>query len=671
MEKNKTLTLILILAVCIFGIHVFNVKTEGARVDFTQTDLFSLTKGTQDILAKMTEEGVKPIEIKLYFSATTGKMLPKFIKNFITYEKYVRNLLKEYERYSNGKIQTSVIDPKADSDEAEDAGDYGLDGKPINQEGDLFFFGLVFETQTGSKDVIDFLWPEKQETIEYEISKRIYNLLWPTKKRIGVLSGLEPLPDNNPYMMQMMQMQGKQPSEPWIAMKVLEESYQVARIDPDAESISRDEYDLVLVIHPKSFSEKTLWSLNEWVVKGGNTIVFLDPYSIEDRAPNNPQQPWAQLQYKPASDLGKLLDTWGISRKEDQFAVDYDLAVKRPVDRSGGSQVVITDLRITDKTAAEALDPDSPILQGLNDIRFFMAGILEKKADAKADIKPLITTTKAGGSLTIMPGFGDKGLAYTDLNNPHKLLDAYSPSDSKQALAYMISGKLDSAFPEGATFPKETPQAPPGMPPGFQMPPAEDAEMITKEAIPEDQFAETRVLVFSDVDFITNQLAFQQSIFGTQAVNDNYKVLINSVDFLLGARELMDVRSKKNIRRPFKLFDAIEARADKDVLDQEQSIRAEIEGFQEDLREKQRGMNQKDAVLFQKKLAEDIDKLNENIRKREKELREIKKVKRAALESEERLVSMSIMWLMPVLICLGGIAMHLRRKSTAHHSSKE
>jgi ABC-type uncharacterized transport system involved in gliding motility auxiliary subunit len=285
-----------------------------------------------------------------------------------------------------------------------------------------------------------------------------------------------------------------------------------------------------------------------------------------------------------------------------------------------------------------------------------MAGVLEKREEAKAEITPLIKTTPQGDELKVKPGFGEgKELAYTDLNSPTKFLDRYSPTGEK-ILSFMIHGQMDSVYPEGTSFPKETPQAPPGMPPGFKMPVPEDAEMITKEAIPAERFQETRIIVFSDVDFISDPIAFQQSLFGVQAVNDNHKILLNCADYLLGSEELMAVRAKQSIRRPFEVFDQIEAEADRRTREHERNIRNEIERFQAEVREKQQGMNQKDAVLFEKKLADEVANLNEQIRSREKELREIKKQKRATLESRESFVSFTIVGLMPLLICIFGLA---------------
>ena len=348
---SRVTTLVLVALVAVFGIHVITRSTESVRADFTADNLYSLTDGTEAILARLQEEGVKPLEIKLYFSETAGKSLPKFIKDFITYEKYIRALLQEYEVAAKGKIKVSFIDPIPDTDEAQDAADDGLDGKPINQHGDLFFFGLVFQTQTGSRDVIDFLWPTKQETIEYEISKRIQSLIWPQRQRIGVMSSLGVLADDdNPYMAQILRAQGKAPGESWTAMKLLEETYEVSKIDPDTDHIPPEDYDLVIVVHPRNFNDRAIWALDEWIARGGNTLIFLDPYSLDDRPPQNPQQPWAAYQYKPSSNLAPLLAKWGLERKEDLVVADFDLAIKRAVSRMGAAERVIVDLAIDDQT---------------------------------------------------------------------------------------------------------------------------------------------------------------------------------------------------------------------------------------------------------------------------------------------------------------------------------
>ena len=665
MAKRRPLTIVLIALAVVFANHITFEQLEGARLDLTQDRLYSLTDGTRQIIDRMQGEGVKPIDIALYFSETTGKTLPRFIKNFISYDRYLRSLLKEYERAAEGKIRLRFIDPITDSDEAQDATDFGLDGKLINQEGDLFFFGLVFQTQTGSRDVIEFLWPDRQETIEYEISKKIYSLLWPSGKTIGVLSGLEVFGGaDNPYLAQMLAAQGRQPPEKWLAVQVLEETYNVRRIDPDAEQIPSDEFDLVVVIHPKGLSGKVLWALDEWVVRGGNTLIFQDPYALEDQPPQDPQQPWAALQYQPASNLEELLTAWGLEMPANEFAADLDLAVRRSVNPRAPAELVVVDLAIDDSSRGQTLAAGHPILDGLADLRFFLAGALRPGAEMEIEVTPLVTTTEGGNTLTIEPGFGGDGkLAYTDLNQPVKLLDQFVPGSEPVVIGYQLSGRFPSAYPAGADYPSKEAETPPGLPPGVKLPPPEDAEMIHQEPVPEEERGEATVLLFSDVDVISDQFAFQRNFLGIiLASNDNHKLLLNAVDYLLGAQELMDVRAKHAIRRPFTRFDEIEAAAEQQTLERERQLRAEVEAAEEELRAKRQELSGQEAALFQKKVQDEVDRLNDRINESNRELREIRKGRREALEREESKVRFAVLGWMPTLVLAVGIGLAIRRR---------
>jgi len=665
MWNSRLLTIVLIGLTALFANHLAFRVLEGSRADLTADKLYSLSDGSKEILERMTVEGVKPIEIDLFFSETTGKTLPRFIKNFVTYERYLRSLLKEYERASEGRIVVRFIDPVTDSDEAEDALDFGLDGKAINQEGDLFFFGLVFQTQTGSRDVIEFLWPNQQETIEYEISKKIHSLLWPSGKTIGILSSLPVFGNaDNPYLAQMLAAQGRAPQEQWIAVQVLEESYEVRPIEASIEHISPDEFDLVVVIHPKGLGTRTLWALDEWVVRGGNTMVFLDPYALDDRPPENPQQPWQSLQYRPASDLGALLEAWGLRMPANQFAADLDLAVRRAVGPQGPAETVVVDLAIDESSRDATVDTSHPILQGISSLRFLLAGSLEPIEAEGSDLKLLVGTTETGSTLEIEPGFGDgDALAYTDLNNPSRLRDALVPGEGVVALGFQLSGRIASAFPEGVEFPAQEPERPAGLPPGVELPLPADTEMIRQEPVPESERGEATVLVFSDVDVLSDAIAFERNFLGlVMSANDNHKLLLNSVDFLLGARELMAVRAKHSISRPFALFDEIEAAAEKETLDRERQLRAEVEAAEGELRAKQQELSGNNAALFQKRLQDEVDRLNETVQQGNRELREIRKARREALEKEEARVRRSVLGWMPALVLVVGLTLAVRRR---------
>ncbi len=671
--ESRFTTAVLTLVTAALTVHVLGIFLGGVRGDVTADNLYSLTPGTEAILEKMSQEGVQPLDVTLYFSKTTGKTLPKFIKDFLTYERYLRNLLKEYELAAAGRIRLQFVDPLPDSDEAEDAQDFGLEGKPINQQGDLFFFGLVLQTQTGSREAIPFLWPAEQESVEYEVSKKIYTLLWPTGKKIGVLSSLEVLGSgNNPYLAQMLAAQGKTPKEKWIILKLLEEQgYALGSIAPGTDHISPDEYDLVIALHPKNLPEKTQWALDEWITTGGNALLLLDPYALDDQPPQNPQQPWAAMQYQPASNLERILEAWGLRRPENTFAADFELAVRRPVSLQGGVESVIVDLGIEERQIAETLAEGHPLVQGLGSLRFFLSGVLETVGSPEGvTVTPLVTTTADGNTLEIKPGFGADSLHFMDLNDPAKLRDRYSPGGEPLVLAALVQGRLPSAFPMGGDFVEAPPQPPPGLPPGMDLPVPEDAERVHKDPVPEDQRKEAAVVVFADVDFVSNQVAFQQSLFGLAAANDNHKLFLNCVDFLLGAQELMQVRARHSVRRPFSLFDEIEASAEKETLERERQLRADIETFQEELNSKLGESTQRNAALFEKRLGDEVERLNEKILESNRELREIRQDRRSALEREETKVYFSVLWLMPALVLGFGFFQSFKRRDRRNQSGK-
>ncbi len=663
--ESGTTTLVLLALVTVFGIHTVVQNGEDLRLDLTQDNLYSLSEGTEGILERMQEEGVKPIDVHLYFSETVGKSLPRFIKDFLTYDKYLRSLLKEYEVASNGKIRVHFVDPLTDSDEAQDAQALGLEGKPINQHGDVFYFGLAMQTQTGSKDAIEFLWPNQQETVEYEISKRLHRLIWPTRERIGILSSLEVLSEaTNPYMAQILAAQGKNPGESWTSVKLLEETYQVAKIDTDADHISPEEFDLVIVVHPKNLNDRALWALDEWISRGGNALIFLDPYALDDRAPQNPQQPWAAYQYEPSSSLEKLLAVWGLEMPAGEIVADRNLANKRVVRQFGPAERVLVDMQITEQEAADTIASDHPVLQGLSNLRFFHAGGLRQLEGVAEGVTltPLVTTTAAGNTVEVEAGFpGDEGLVFLDLfNEPAKINDRFVPGDEPVTLAYMVQGQLGPLYSEGAQIPGPTPPPPPGLPPGIDLPPPTSDEVISKEPVPEEERQEATVLVFADVDLISDQVAFQSTPFGAIPLNDNYKVLLNAVDFLFGSEDLMKVRSKKPVRRPFTLFDEIEAKADERTLEREQELRTEIATFEEQLREKQSVAN--NQALFKKQLQDEVDQLNERIVEANRELIEIRKNKRAAIEEQEMLVRVTTLAVTPSLVLAFGLFLWFRRR---------
>jgi ABC-type uncharacterized transport system involved in gliding motility auxiliary subunit len=230
-------------------------------------------------------------------------------------------------------------------------------------------------------------------------------------------------------------------------------------------------------------------------------------------------------------------------------------------------------------------------------------------------------------------------------------------------LAWQISGKIPSAFPGGVDLPSTAPPQPEGLPDGIELPPPAGTETVHKDPVAEADRKDATLIVFSDVDLISDPLAFQRNILGiVTAANDNHKVLLNSVDHLLGDQDLMQVRTARHLDRPFKLFDQIEADAEKQTLEREREIREQVEGFQKELSAKQGEITDRNAALLQRQVQLEVDSLNEKIQDGNAKLREIRLQRRSTLEGEERSVRLAVLGWMPALVLVLGLVLFVRRK---------
>ena len=82
------------------------------------------------------------------------------------------------------------------------------------------------------------------------------------------------------------------------------------------------------------------------------------------------------------------------------------------------------------------------------------------------------------------------------------------------------------------------------------------------------------VVVFSDVDFISDIIAYQKTFFGSSVVGDNAAMLMNTIEDLTGSTDLIAMRSRGSFQRPFVVVDKIEQEAEKQTAQEEEKINA-------------------------------------------------------------------------------------------------
>jgi ABC-type uncharacterized transport system involved in gliding motility auxiliary subunit len=413
------------------------------KLDITDQKLYTLSDGTKSILDKLSQ----PITAKLYYAKTASFKGPDQIRFFNNYYEFVRALLEQYVAASKGFVQLEVIDPRPFSDEEEQALKYGLRRFPITEE-ENFFFGLVVQTQFGVEKAIPFFSPDRQNFVEYDISYLIDTAVTRQKKSVGILSSLPVMGDDvSGYMREMMMRQGQQPQPPWTIVEQLRKQYDVETVPTDVNDIN--DVDILMVIHPKNLPEKTLFAIDQFVLKGGRAIVCVDPHCFSDVPPQMPMQMQMQMQHERGSDLNALLRTWGLEMPANTFAGDRNLASMAAIRANQRPERIIGYLNLVPE--GNCFSTDNVMTAELNLVRFLFSGVLKEVADpnqaeqseAQIERAPLITTSNRGNTFSV--------------GGPYELMFLDGPSLMKKfvdgtepvVMAYLLTGRFKSSFPDG------------------------------------------------------------------------------------------------------------------------------------------------------------------------------------------------------------------------------
>ena len=556
-------------------IYIGTTVLKRMRVDFTQEGLYSLSEGTKTILSRLNT----PIKLKLYYSKTAANKGSEGLRSFNNHFTYVRELLGEYVAYSRNNLSLEIIDPRPDTPEEENATIYGLKKFDLTDT-EKYFFGLVAVSSSGTERMIEFFDPNQKDRLEYELTKLIFTVLNPQKKKIGIISPLETMIDNLELYM-AMKMRGMNVPETWNAIKMLGDFYDVEKVKLDAESVNG--FDLLVVIHPKGLSEKILFAIDQHIIKGGNLLVFVDPNAVSDRAGAASQR----RSSSPDEAFAKLMDKWGIELKRDMYAGDKDLSGMGRYSINLPPARLLPLLNCNEHCTDRHQDATTA---GINQSLFVFPGALSAKSMEGIVHTVTLSTTEKGNTYSAQ-GYENQ--------NPQTIWNTFKEGKEPIPLAYKIIGKFDTAFPDG---------------------------IKGKKNVLKKSQKESAIIVYSDVDFITDQFAFRKTFFGTSLANGNSTIFVNSVDAMAGDVALLSVRSKGRINRSFDVINEIELEAEKNTVDKVKQINGSITRFERELNELGRRANDGNITLLQ----------NEGLRKKKELAKKIALLKRGTQGRQKR-----------------------------------
>ena len=605
----------LVVLLVIIAAITFLVSSFRLRTDLTSGKLYTLSSGSKQILSKLDHDVV----LKFFFSSSSAEM-PMGLK---TYAKQVQDILREYQRASGGHLTLEAYDPQPDSDAEEWAQRYGIEPQQTSMFGQPVYFGLV-AVCGDAEEALPGLSPRTEATLEYDITRLLTRVAWPEKPVVGVMSTLEVLgTPSNPMMM----MQRQQPNRGWLAFQDLRKDYQVREIETSAEKIDADVKTLV-VVHPKALSDKTLFAIDQFVLRGGRLLVFVDPLSVVDLEANQQQAMMGQQDngLPGSSTLGRLFDTWGIGFDTTKVVADVSCATKL----NGG------DNRVEENTEFLSLGRDNltkeDILTAqLSSVMLPFSGAIVDKQTGGVHFTPLLMTSKDKACLVDAMTMG-MGTARS----------AVKPDGQQRVLAARLQGTFTTAFPDGVE--------------------GGETNAVTDRL----RSGTSTVMVFGDVDFLQDNFCVQRmnSFFGSvaQPINDNLTLFGNAVEQFAGREELIGVRSRRPFDRPFVKVDKLEADAMLKWQAEEERLESALQETQTRLDELQKQKTGNERLILSKEQQEELAQFRQKQAETRKQLKEVRKNLNQEIERLGLNLKLVNILAVPVVVVGLGLYRGIRRK---------
>jgi ABC-type uncharacterized transport system involved in gliding motility auxiliary subunit len=550
----------------------------------------------------------------------------------------VQELLEEYQALAGGSINLEIIDPEPFSEEEDLAAQFGLQSVPVNNAGDELYFGLVGTNSVDDQLIISFFQPDKEEFLEYDISRIIHQLNSSRKPKVGLLSSLKIQGDIDTSTFQT--------TPAWVVIDQLTQQYEVVDVAMDATELPRD-MQLLIIVHPKSLSDATLFAIDQFAMAGGRVLLFVDPLAEMERRP-----PGA-MPTEPASDFS-LLSNWGMQLRADTVLADSAAALN--VGGSNGQSV--RHLGILG-LSAENFNSDDVSLASLESINVTTSGILDMVGRPESRIDILIQSSE-----NAMPMASTE---FQSLTDPEQLLKTFVPTGKRYTIAARISGKAVTAYPGGVdveTVPEaeaEVEGQGQGQGQG-QVESTRDTQLHQAVLTGTDKL---NVIVVADTDILTDRLWVQVQNFFGQAIAspwaNNGDFVLNSVDNLLGGSELISIRSRGRFSRPFTVVESLRLAAQSKYQKSADTLQRELEETEAELNEVESSQSDQNLLALSPEQEQAITQFQDEKLRIRKQLRDVRHQLDKDIEGLGATLKLINIIVLPLLLVLVIYAMRYTR----------
>lgn len=616
---------ILVIVVLFLSVNILaSLGLQSARYDLTQSKLYTLTDGSVRILEAADAD--EPLTIKYYYSPKL--LLGSELAPLKLYGDRVREMLEEFASVADGSILLQVIEPEPFSDAEDEAVQSGMRGIPVNAAGDLAYMGLIAESSTDRRGLIPFFDPTNEQFLEYDLARLVYQLDNPDKPTVGVLSPL-PLMGTPPQRFPG----APPPQQGWFAVGLIGDTFELQPVPPTVNRIPAN-VDVLMVVHPKGLPETTLYAIDQFVLEGGKAFVMVDAFSEEDPPPQDPGNPMAGMGHVRNSDLGPLLEAWGVSFDPGMVLADREVALR--VNSSTGESI---DYVAWLGLGLDNMDQEDPVTSGLGMVRMPASGALMPVEGATTTVTPIMWSS----SISMLLPAEALGM-YPD---PRKLQTDFRPDDEVYTIAARIIGPAKTAFPDGAP---EDPMADLDMDQG-ETPPLPPQLMESPEI---------HVVVVADADFLADRwwVAFREVMGMNMPAPsaDNGDFALNVLDSLAGSTDLVGVRSRGSFQRRFTVIDELQDIAEQRFLAEEEKLQGDLAETNRRLQELESERADGSSMFMTPEQAAEIETFRESQMETRRKLRSVRHELGKDIESLQGWLEFLNIFGVPLLVLLAALA---------------
>jgi ABC-type uncharacterized transport system involved in gliding motility auxiliary subunit len=539
---------------------IINKINFNIGIDFTSTKTFTLSKGTKNVLANIEE----PLKFEFIYSRSLSKNIP-IIQN---YANQIEGLLNRYDSLAKGKIDFQIIEPEPYSDQEDYVERFGVQGIPVDQEGSNIYFGLIATNTTDDIEIIPFFDPSKAGSLEKQLTDIIYKLNRVEKPKIGLLTQVE-TKSPNPNI----PLQGE-----YILFEQLGNYYEIEYLNPTAEIF--ENIDLLIVYHPAEISDNTEYAIEQFILRGGKALLFIDPYFEKDDYSGK------------SSTLDNVLKTLNINYI-DRVILDGAQATRLQTQQNISDNTSLQTLLKLNwpEIRTDFINQQEDISNGLSLVRLISpGGLMKLNEESQTTYNSILSSSELTMDLSIQ-----------EVQDPIELINNFNPTGIIYDFAVRIGGAASSNF--------------------------NNFENKYSNHISQSQ-ENINVIVFSDADFIRSPFwARVQKFLNSTVVeesSDNGTLVSNIMDLMTGFDDFIDLRNKETPFRPFTVVQKMQAEAEKQYLGQEQELQQKLDLTLQKIKNLSGGRDSENVQLSETQI-EELAAFQFEVERTRKELREVRR----------------------------------------------